>query len=68
MIQKNRKDITSGEAVAILQVMRADISRMAKDTLNESRIRALNKAIKMLKIADEKERSTKHENTKGTTV
>lgn len=68
MIQKNKKDITSGEAVAILQVMRADIARMTRDTLNESRIIALNKAIKMLKIADEKERAGNHENTKGTTV
>jgi hypothetical protein len=29
---------------------------------------ALNKAIKMLKIADKKERAVNHENTKGTTV
>jgi hypothetical protein len=62
------KDITNGEAVAILQVMRADIARMTRDTLNESRIIALNKAIKMLKIADKKERAANHENTKGTTV
>lgn len=68
MIQKNRKDITSGEAVAILQVMRADIARMSRDTLNESRIKALNKAIKLLKVKDEKERATNHENTEGTTV
>lgn len=62
------KDITSGEAAAILQVMRADIARMPKDTFNENRIIALNKAIKMLKIADKKERAVNHENTKGTTV
>lgn len=68
MVKKNKKDITSGEAVAILQIMRADIARMSRDTLNESRIIALNKAIKLLKIEDERERATNHENTEGTTV
>lgn len=62
------KDITNGEAVAVLKIMRTDISRMPKDTFNENRIIALNKAIKLLKVAAEKERATNHENTKGTTV
>lgn len=62
------KDITNGEAVAVLKIMRTDISRMPKDAFNENRIIALNKAIKSLKIAAEKERATNHENAKGTTV